>query len=195
MNERGPCPKCGSEPAGRYRSHWCCSSFDRGNGSIEEGMPCLRNQIEQLRAENEELRQWQEDARSTDPPRQEIAKELGIPWGASIHDKILPRIRSLKKQVQSWKDAHAVQAFNHAEESKRLLAQVKQLEDRHRAEFDERQRIDKGYRGEIGRLCAQRDAYRRVAADLHVRFEVSGPCPEDVEMEEALRYVDRLAAN
>jgi len=63
-------------------------------------MPCLRNQIEQLRAENEELRQWQEDARSTDPPRQEIAKELGIPWGASIHDKILPAIRSLKREIE-----------------------------------------------------------------------------------------------
>jgi len=47
----------------------------------------------------------------------------------------------------------------------------------------------------LTKALSERAAYRRVAADLHIMFEASGPCPEDVEMDEALEHVDQLVAD
>ena len=50
----------------------------------------------ELEREVIELKAWKESALSVDPPLQEIARELGLPLGLSIHDRILPAIQRLK---------------------------------------------------------------------------------------------------
>lgn len=53
-----------------------------------------------LKEENQRLRAWKESAMSVTPPLQEIAKELDVKLGESIHDKILPGIMKLKQQIE-----------------------------------------------------------------------------------------------
>lgn len=52
-----------------------------------------------LLQENAKLKAWKESAMAVHPPMQEIAKELCIPLGESIHDKILPGIQKLEAEL------------------------------------------------------------------------------------------------
>lgn len=58
-----------------------------------------KNLCEQLEQEGIELKAWKESALATSLPLQEIARELGLPLGLSIHDRILPAIQKLKAQL------------------------------------------------------------------------------------------------
>lgn len=57
------------------------------------------DKIEELRLKVKELEVWKKQAIEVMPPYQEIAQELGIKLGESIHDKILPNIKMLKKRI------------------------------------------------------------------------------------------------
>jgi len=48
--------------------------------------------VEKLIAERDELKRWKEGAISVMPPIQEIGKEIGVVFGQTIHDKILPEL-------------------------------------------------------------------------------------------------------
>ena len=50
-----------------------------------------------LERERDALARWKAEALSVDPPWQEIGVALGLPLGASIHDKILPALQALLK--------------------------------------------------------------------------------------------------
>tara|TARA_R110000868_G_scaffold360906_1_gene622949 strand:- start:166 stop:459 length:294 start_codon:yes stop_codon:yes gene_type:complete len=62
-----------------------------------------KNLCEQLEQEAIELKAWKEAAMSVSPPLQEIARELGLPLGQSIHDRILPAIQRLKAEIDHLK--------------------------------------------------------------------------------------------
>jgi len=47
---------------------------------------------EQLIAERDQLKKWKEEAISVMPPMQEIGEEIGVGFGQTIHDKILPEL-------------------------------------------------------------------------------------------------------
>lgn len=59
----------------------------------------LKAKLAAAEKERDELAQWKESAMSVSPPLQEIARELGVGLGQSIHDKILPGIRELKRRL------------------------------------------------------------------------------------------------
>jgi len=66
-----------------------------------------------LKAEVAELQAWKESAIANTPPMQDIAKELVLPLGEAIHDKILPGIISLKAKAErltSWKSSVELKA-------------------------------------------------------------------------------------
>lgn len=56
------------------------------------------------------LEAWKAEALSVTPPLQEIGRELGVPLGESIHDKILPGIVALKAENQRLREALGVYA-------------------------------------------------------------------------------------
>jgi len=56
-----------------------------------------------------------------------------------------------------------------------------------------RERID-DLETELMRALEEVQCYRRVAAELEIHWQLTGPCPEDMKMDEALKYVDKLAA-
>jgi hypothetical protein len=59
----------------------------------------------ELTAQVTELQSWKDSAIRAMPPYQEIGAELQLPWGASVHDKILPTIQGLKTQVRELTEA------------------------------------------------------------------------------------------
>lgn len=54
--------------------------------------------------ELEQLRAWKAEAMIIMADLQEIGKELGIKWGHSIHDKILPAIKNMKAEIDRFKN-------------------------------------------------------------------------------------------
>lgn len=51
-----------------------------------------------LTDQKNKLKAWKESMLSVPPPLQEIARELRLPLGQSIHDRILPAIQKLKAE-------------------------------------------------------------------------------------------------
>ena len=60
-------------------------------------MESLKQQLVACQAREAILQEWKNSAIEVTPLLQEIANELGIPLGESIHDKILPGIRLLQE--------------------------------------------------------------------------------------------------
>lgn len=58
-----------------------------------------------VKRELKELRSWKRQAIKVMPPLQEIGEVLGIPLGQSIHDKILPAVKTLKQDRDSARKA------------------------------------------------------------------------------------------
>lgn len=66
----------------------------------------LESDYRQLERELAEAKAWKESAMRVLPPLQEIAKELNLPLGLSIHDRILPAIQKLRAELaEARKDA------------------------------------------------------------------------------------------
>jgi hypothetical protein len=57
-------------------------------GDLKDRAP----RVEKLIAERDELKIWKEGAISVMPPIQEIGEEIGVVFGQTIHDKILPEL-------------------------------------------------------------------------------------------------------
>jgi hypothetical protein len=57
----------------------------------------MKTELEKLRRELRTLRKWKSEAMEIMAPIQDIGKEIGVPMGQSIHDKILPWIIAAKK--------------------------------------------------------------------------------------------------
>ena len=55
--------------------------------------------VKALTAEITALSEWKESAIAVMPPMQEIGREIGVKWGDSVHDKILPWIPLKMKRV------------------------------------------------------------------------------------------------
>lgn len=53
-----------------------------------------------LERERNELRRWKAEALSVMPPLQEIGQEIGVPFGQSIHDKILPELVRRREEIE-----------------------------------------------------------------------------------------------
>lgn len=66
---------------------------------IADHLEAVEQQLAASQAREAELRAWKESAIAVTPPLQEIARELDMPWGVSIHDKILPGVKLLKLQL------------------------------------------------------------------------------------------------
>jgi hypothetical protein len=64
-----------------------------------------RRENASLRAEVARLQAWKESMIAVTPDWQEIGKELGVRLGDSIHDKVLPGIKSLQEQVAQMEKA------------------------------------------------------------------------------------------
>ena len=70
-------------------------------GNADEGD--ILDELEDVERESSELKAWKESMLSVLPPLQEIARELGLPLGQSIHDRILPAIQRLKAEIDHLK--------------------------------------------------------------------------------------------
>jgi hypothetical protein len=70
------------------------------------------------------LQAWKESAISVTPDMQAIGNAIGVRLGESIHDKILPAIESLKKQLEETQNAFN----NNYNELMELAAHAKDLE-------------------------------------------------------------------
>ena len=57
-------------------------------GDLKDRAP----RVEKLIAERDQLKKWKEEAISVMPPMQEIGEEIGVGFGQTIHDKILPEL-------------------------------------------------------------------------------------------------------
>lgn len=58
------------------------------------------SQTAALREENERLSDWKESAIACTPDMQKIGHLLGLRWGQSVHDKIVPGIEALKERAE-----------------------------------------------------------------------------------------------
>lgn len=59
--------------------------------------------IDQQRKQIEELERWKKSALAVMPDFQEIGKLLDIPIGESVHDKIIPAIKSMQEEIENLK--------------------------------------------------------------------------------------------
>lgn len=78
------------------------SSWEYNNqyNSFKDGYSLASAEIEELKKEVQQLRQWKAEAISVTPDMQAIGKALNIQLGASVYDKILPEILRLKTLLQ-----------------------------------------------------------------------------------------------
>jgi uncharacterized protein YacL (UPF0231 family) len=53
-----------------------------------------------LERERDELRRWKTEALTVMPPYQEIGQEIGVTFGDSIHDKILPELIRRREEIE-----------------------------------------------------------------------------------------------
>jgi hypothetical protein len=91
--------------AGEFGRHLTelMSKYEKELATEREELRTTNQQLtEQLDAEREkvaELECWKKSAIAVMPPIQEIGRELDLKLGESIHDKILPGIQELKRQL------------------------------------------------------------------------------------------------
>jgi hypothetical protein len=65
-------------------------------GDLKDRAP----RVEKLIAERDELKIWKEGAISAMPPMQEIGEEIGVVFGQTIHDKILPELIRRREAIE-----------------------------------------------------------------------------------------------
>lgn len=100
-------------------------------GPIWEVVSDIRQQLATEQEKAEQLEAWKQSALSVRLPMQEIGKELGLTLGDSIHDKILPAIKTIKPLVEALEELVAesldgpasASAIKNAQD---LLAKVKE---------------------------------------------------------------------
>jgi|GEM_PF-4729727 len=132
------------------------SDFDKAVVAIIQSAAAARYHYPELVKEIEQLKRWKKEAIAVMPDYQAIGKAIGVPLGQSVHDKILPEIERLRKELaltqEEWKE-------------KRML-----LEDQ----------IAKTVHLQIG-MNVQQDTINRLQSQLSLLREQEGKFADDLE--------------